>query len=137
MASKRRQSKTPNLEGLLGPLETSVMEFLWTRQSATVTELTELVNADRVAPLSYKTILTVCTRLNEKGVVDHQQEGRAFRYRPTMTRSEFVSDQATKAAGKMIDQFGELALSSFVDQVAGSAKQLKALQDLLDEASDS
>jgi predicted transcriptional regulator len=112
------------------------MEILWSRGSSTVTELTDLVNDGRPIPLSYKTILTICTRLDEKGILDHEQVGRAFRYWPVLNRSDFVADQADKAADKMIDQFGELAISSFVDRVAANAKQLKALQDLLELKND-
>ncbi len=69
--------------------------------------------------------------LSEKGVLDHEKEGRAFRYHPTMTQSEFVAAQASKASDALLSRFGDVALSSFVDQVAVDPEQLAALRELL------
>jgi len=82
--------------------------------------------------LAYKTVLTICTRLSDKGILNHETEGRAFRYYPTMSKSEFISQQASKAAGALLSRFGDMALSTFVDQVAADPVQLDALRALLD-----
>ncbi len=107
------------------------MEIIWTRGTALVSEVEEVLNKRRTAPLAYKTVLTICTRLSEKGVLDHEKEGRAFRYYPTMTQTEFVAWQASKASDALLSRFGDVALSSFVDQVAADPEQLAALRDLL------
>ena len=123
----------PKLDDMLGPLEAEVMEIIWTRGNALVSEVEEVLNKRRAAPLAYKTVLTICTRLSEKGVLDHEKEGRAFRYYPTMTQTEFVAAQASKASDALLSRFGDVALSSFVDQVAADPEQLAALRDLLDK----
>jgi predicted transcriptional regulator len=116
---------------MLGPLEAEVMEIIWIRGTALVSEVEEVLNARRSAPLAYKTVLTICTRLSEKGLLDHEKEGRAFRYYPMMTEPEFVSAQASKATDALLSRFGDVALSSFVDQVAADPEQLMALRNLL------
>lgn len=107
------------------------MAIIWQQTTATVSEVEEVLNQRRDAPLAYKTVLTICTRLSDKGLLDHEKEGRAFRYRPTMTQSEFVSEQASKATDALLSRFGDVALSSFVDQVAADPDQLVALRNLL------
>jgi predicted transcriptional regulator len=116
---------------MLGPLEAEVMEIIWRRGTALVSEVEEVLNSRRKVPLAYKTVLTICTRLSEKGLLGHEKEGRAFRYFPTMTESDFVSAQASKATDALLNRFGDVALSSFVDQVAADPEQLAALRDLL------
>jgi predicted transcriptional regulator len=130
-ARKRRRAGSPKLDELLGPLEAEVMAIIWQQTTATVSEVEEVLNQRRDAPLAYKTVLTICTRLSDKGLLDHEKEGRAFRYRPTMTQSEFVSEQASKATDALLSRFGDVALSSFVDQVAADPDQLVALRNLL------
>jgi predicted transcriptional regulator len=76
-------------------------------------------------------VLTICTRLSDKGLLGHEKEGRAFRYHPLKTESEFVSDQASKATGALLNRFGDVALATFVDQVAANPDQLDALRSLL------
>jgi predicted transcriptional regulator len=91
----------------------------------------EILNSRRSEPLAYKTVLTICTRLSDKGILTHEKEGRAFRYGPTMTEAEFVADQASKAADTMLNRFGDVALATFVDKVATDPEQLAALRSLL------
>jgi predicted transcriptional regulator len=131
---KKTKTKTPRLDELLGPLEAEVMEIIWTRGASLVSEVEAILNSRRPVPLAYKTVLTICTRLSEKELLAHQKEGRAFRYSPSMTRSEFVAQQATKATNSLLNRFGDAALASFVNQVAADPAQLAALRDLLDES---
>jgi predicted transcriptional regulator len=121
---------------MLGPLEAEVMEIIWARGAALVSEVEEVLNKRRETPLAYKTVLTICTRLSDKGILSHEKEGRAFRYYPTMTESEFISAQASKATGALLSRFGDVALSTFVDQVAADPAQLTALRKLLASADD-
>jgi predicted transcriptional regulator len=137
MSAKRRRKPTvPKLDELLGPLEAEVMEIIWHLDSALVSEVEEVLNGRRSVPLAYKTVLTICTRLSDKGILNHEKEGRAFRYYPTMSESEFIEDQASKATGALLSRFGDVALSTFVDQVAADPAQLDALRNLLDPVDD-
>jgi predicted transcriptional regulator len=135
-AKRRRKPTVPKLDELLGPLEAEVMEIIWHLDSALVSEVEEVLNGRRSVPLAYKTVLTICTRLSDKGILDHEKEGRAFRYYPTMSQSEFIAEQASKATGALLSRFGDVALSTFVDQVAADPAQLDALRSLLDMGDD-
>jgi predicted transcriptional regulator len=128
---RRRKPQVAKLDEMLGPLEAEVMKIIWGRGTALVSEVEAVLNTRRANPLAYKTVLTICTRLSEKGVLSHEKEGRAFRYFPTMTESEFVAAQASKATDALLSRFGDVALSSFVDQVAADPEQLVALRALL------
>ena len=111
---------------MLGPLEAEVMKIIWVRGTALVSEIEEILNRRRSVPLAYKTVLTICTRLGQKGVLSHDKEGRAFRFYPTVTESEFVAVQAAKATAVLLSRFGDVVLSTFVDQVAADPDQLAA-----------
>jgi len=69
----------------LGTLEAAVMDVLWTAEgSLTVREV-----LDRMPPqreLAYTTVMTVLSNLHRKAMVERQPAGRAYSYRPTMTR---------------------------------------------------
>jgi predicted transcriptional regulator len=127
----RRGNKPAKINEMLGPLEAEVMQIIWVRGPSLVSEIETILNDRRSNPLAYKTVLTICTRLSDKGILDHEKEGRAFRYGPTMTEAEFVVAQSTKAADVMLKRFGDVALSTFVNQVSADPEQLAALRDLL------
>lgn len=129
--SRVGKSKSPRIEEMLGPLEAEVMKIIWFRGPALVSEVEEILNRRRSVPLAYKTVLTICTRLGEKGILGHDKEGRAFRFHPTMTESEFVAVQASKATAALLSRFGDVALTTFVDQVVADPDKLAVLRRLL------
>jgi predicted transcriptional regulator len=89
------------------------------------------LNAGRQRQLSYKTILTILTRLEAKGWLSHERDGRAYRYSATVNERTLTELQARRAAEALLDKFGDLALSGFVDEVASDRERLARLEDLL------
>ncbi len=82
----------------LGPLENELLRLLWQRGDATVREL-----MDEGFAGAYTTIMTTLDRLHTKGLLLREQEGRAFRYRPAMTRAEFDGHHVRGAIAKLLD----------------------------------
>ena len=69
----------------LGKLEAAVMDILWSSGgSLTVREVLDRLPAQR--NLAYTTVMTVLSNLHRKGMVDREPAGRAYNYRPTLTR---------------------------------------------------
>jgi predicted transcriptional regulator len=118
---------------MLGPLEAEVMGIFWVREGGLVSDVEEILNRRRTDPLAYKTVLTICTRLSDKGLLSHEKVGKAFRYYPIKSEAEFVAEQAAKATDVLLDRFGDAALSSIVDQVSANPDQLEALRKLLED----
>ncbi|TFV91130.1 BlaI/MecI/CopY family transcriptional regulator [Blastococcus sp. CT_GayMR16] len=69
----------------LGTLEAAVMDVLWSADGPlTVRGVLDRMPAKR--NLAYTTVMTVLTNLHRKGMADREPAGRAFSYRPTLTR---------------------------------------------------
>ncbi len=64
----------------LGELEAAVMQVCWDRGEATVHDVKDALEPGR--PLAYTTVMTVMTRLMEKGMLIRHKEGRAYVYTP-------------------------------------------------------
>ncbi len=70
----------------LSELQLAVMRVLWTRGQATVAEVHEaLLEARGLAPT---TIATTLKRLEARGIVGHEAEGRVYLYRPLVGESD-------------------------------------------------
>lgn len=110
----------------LGPLEQRLLEALWARRSATVRELVE----DGCQDLAYTTVMTTLDRLFKKNLLNREAEGRAFRYRPSVTREELHRDAAGEAFRQLLEASpaSSLPLSYLVEIVTGGDSQL--LDDL-------
>jgi BlaI family penicillinase repressor len=69
----------------LGELQQAVLEVVWTVGEATVNQVNGKLSRRKLA---YTTILSVMQKLDKAGWLTHREEGRAYVYRPTMTRAE-------------------------------------------------
>ena len=90
-------SKT-RLKGM-GEVEQLVMDYIWTHGPSSSEACREGLAASR--PMKDSTIRTVLRRLEEKGYLTHQTEGRTFIYRASDARQN-VAVRAVKA---IIDRF--------------------------------
>ena len=83
----------------VGPLENAVMHVLWERGTATAEDVRQALEKKR--KLKESTVRTLLRRLEEKGFLTHDVEGRTFIYRPLVARQNV----ATQAVRGIIDRF--------------------------------
>lgn len=123
----------PRLDGLLGDLERRVMDAVWARGQASVREVHDDL-AGRDGP-AYTTVMTVMSRLADKGILTRDTRWRAFLYRPAQPSSaSFARRQARLRVRALLDQLGDLAIAGIVDELGeGSAEEREALAELVDE----
>jgi predicted transcriptional regulator len=76
----------PRKSTTLTEAELRLMKILWRRGESAVTDLVAGLPTDE--PLAYNSVLTTIRILEQKGYVDHRQEGRAFVYRPCVAEDE-------------------------------------------------
>ncbi len=98
----------------MGELEQAVMQTLWAlddEQWATVREVHASL-ADR--KLAYTTVMTVMDRLARKEYVEQQREGRAYRYRPRVSRAGLTAELMRETLSDVAAEERGSALVSFV-----------------------
>jgi predicted transcriptional regulator len=110
-AMKRRNQ----LDGLLGPLESEVMEAVWELGETAVRDVHERLGPTR--GLAYTTIMTTMTRLASKGLLIRDTTGLAHRYRPAVTREEYARSTVASVVDWLVAKFPEPAMSYFVEVV--------------------
>src|SRR5205823_1990329 len=114
--------------GLLGPLESEVMEVLWTAQEPlSVRTVLHRLNQGRRPALAYTTVMTVMARLAEKDVLRRAKDGRGYVYEAAVT------DEAGIAVRDVIRDFGDSALAHFVEEARSDPRLLKRLERLMRE----
>jgi predicted transcriptional regulator len=101
---------------MLGELESQVMEIVWARGEATVRDVHEAITRKR--SLAYTTIMTVMSRLAEKGVLRRHLADGAYVYRPAQPRAEFEARAASRVLKDALDTYGDATIASFLDLIA-------------------
>lgn len=118
---------------LLGALEARVMEVVWAAaRPVTVREVLTRLNAGRDPGLAYTTVMTVMTRLVEKGVLARTLVGNAHAYRAAQDRDGFLRRSSERIVEELVADFGEVAIASFVEAIERvDPERLRALRRLL------
>lgn len=116
------------MEIMLYDRELEVMQVLWERGSATVAEVRKQLTDD----MAYTTVLTVLRRLEEKGFVDHQEEGKAHRYRPLIDPGKVRASALERLTRKFFAGSRELLLTHLVAHERLSQREIQRLRELLD-----
>lgn len=88
----------------LGPLEFALLRILWKRSPATSGEVLEEYNRRSTRkPLAYTTVMTLLTRLAEKGVVRVDRERQPFRFSPKIGREALLKQRVREFVDVFFD----------------------------------
>lgn len=121
----RRKSAT------LTEAEQKLMEVLWEKGEATVAEVVDAVKT-RPTP-AYNTVLTTLRILEQKGYLQHTQEGRAFRYWPVVDRRAASQSAVRNLLSRFFDDSPELLVLNLMEQERIDIRELKRLRKLIEE----
>ena len=105
----------------LTPLELEIMQVLWETGPCTVSEVQPKLKAQ----LAYTTVQTMLNVLLRKNKVKRVQEGRAFRYRPTVSRERANGSALHDMVKRMFGGSSEALLMAMVDARQISAEELE------------
>jgi predicted transcriptional regulator len=107
----------------MGALETEVLEVLWAADGPrTPAEVLAATEAD----LAYTTVMTILTRLWQKGLADRVKQGRAYAYTATVSEADLVAARMQDQLSRSSDRVA--TMSRFVDGLdPDEAAALRAL----------
>lgn len=95
---ERMTAQTKRPKGL-GEIEQLVMDYVWAHGPCSAETSREALAASR--PMKESTVRTILRRLEEKGFVTHEIEGRTYIYRALQARQNV----AVRAVKNIIDRF--------------------------------
>ncbi len=109
--------------------EHAVMEVLWRESPLGAAEVAERVDPSR--GWSDRTVKTMLSRLLAKGVLAHEEEGRRYLYRPTVSRDDFIASES----GRLLDRMFGGRLTPLVAHLAErdrlTSKDIEEIEALL------
>ncbi len=97
--------------------------------AATVRQVHDALSGSR--EIAYTTVMTVLDRLAKKGAVEQLRDGRAYLYRPAVTRDELTAELMHEALGTVDGADRASALVRFID--TASPDDAAALRTALSE----
>lgn len=112
--------------------ELAVLEVLWAHGRLKVAALRELLNrSDR--DWAYNTVQTLLTRLQEKGYVACEKEGRAHVFSATVTQDMFLGGRLDELAERLCRGSRTPLMLALVKNQQLSKTDIDELRQMLDE----
>ena len=116
----------------LGDLQHAIMAVLWEHGEATVAQVHEALRAER--GLAPTTIATMLRKMEERRLVQHREQGRAFLYSALVQ----AGDVGSSLGHRMVEQVFEVDLADAVSHLLRTRDvrrdELDALEKLIREA---
>lgn len=116
---------------VLGALEATIMGVVWDAAGpVTIRDVTSRLQRRR--PWAFNTVMTVMNRLVDKGLLARTGVKGSHAYRAAVSRDAFAQSVTRHVATGLIREFGELAVTQFVEAAAREdAAALARLEDAL------
>lgn len=111
-----------------GELEATVMDEVWERDPVAGMTVRDIFDAlSEAREIAYTTVMSTMDNLHTKGWLSRQREGRAYRYRPILTREQHTARLMREAltGGGHTD----MVLNYFVQQM--DADESESLREAL------
>jgi predicted transcriptional regulator len=122
----------PKKSNTLTEAELRLMKILWRRGESAVNDLVAAMPEGEA--LAYNSVLTTVRILEQKGYVEHRQEGRAFIYRPSVAETEASRSEVRHVLGRFFGNSRERLLLSLLGDEEVSPEELQRLKNLIRNA---
>ena len=119
----------PKKSNTLTEAELRLMKILWRRGESAVNDLVAAMPDGET--LAYNSVLTTIRILEQKGYVEHRQEGRAFVYRPCVAEQEASRSEVRHLMGRFFGNSRERLLLSLLGDEEISPAELQRLKDAI------
>ena len=128
MAARRKHS----LADVLGPLESEIMDVVWSQDEVTVRDVHRSLAG--VRPIAYTTVMTTLGRLADKGLLNRIEDQPAHRYSARVSREQYARSTVKSVVDWLIGHFPDPAVAYFLDRVEkGDEEVIDRLRDAIDE----
>jgi predicted transcriptional regulator len=108
------------------------MKILWRRGESAVNDLVAALPEGEA--LAYNSVLTTIRILEQKGYVEHRQEGRAFVYRPCIAEQEASRSEVRHMLSRFFGDSREQLVLSLLGDEEISAEEIVRLKDVIRKA---
>jgi BlaI family transcriptional regulator, penicillinase repressor len=110
--------------------ELQIMKVVWDRGAASVKEVCDAISRRKAT--AYTTILTLMGILEEKGALAHTRSGRAYIYKPLLTRHQATQNQVHDVLTRFFDGSPEKMIETVIENEVTKPEQLGTVRNLLE-----
>ena len=110
--------------------ELQIMKVVWEQGAATVKDVCRVMSKRKAT--AYTTVLTLMGILEEKGVLVHAKTGRAYVYRPVLSRRQATRNQIQDILKRFFDGSAEKLIENVLEDEMGIPELSGTVRQLLE-----
>lgn len=114
----------------LGDLQFRIMKVLWDSGPASVAEVRTRLGAEALA---YTTVATMLRKMEDRGLVRHDEQQRRFIYRAAVSEDEVTRSMADDLVGRLFQGSLASAVSHLLETREVSRQELAQLERLIQQ----
>ena len=109
-----------------------IMEIVWQRGEVTVSEVRDALSDRR--DLARNTVQTMIVRLEEKGWLQHREEGRTYVYSANRPRTASLGARVALMVDRLFAGSPEEMVTAFIEYRGLSPEEAQRIRDMIDDA---
>ncbi len=114
---------------VLSDLQITLMRVLWQRQTATTAQVVQDMRATR--PIAHTTVATLLTRLEKRGLVAAERQGRELKYSALVSESAVRQSMVSSMLSNLFDGQASALLSHLLKRDQIQPADLERMRELL------
>ncbi|WP_195270554.1 BlaI/MecI/CopY family transcriptional regulator [Eubacterium sp. 1001713B170207_170306_E7] len=111
--------------------EFEVMQVIWDNAPINTNEIVSLLKD--TSGWSPKTIQTMLIRLEKKGAITHEKDGRVYVYSPIIPKEDYISHESRAFLNKFFNGALDQMVVSYLSQNDLSPEDIASLRSILDQ----
>jgi predicted transcriptional regulator len=115
---------------LLTRRELQIMNVIWEEGAATVKQVCDAVSKRK--PTAYTTILTFMSILEQKGALVHTKSGRAYVYKPLLSREQATQNHVRDVIMRFFDGCPEKLIADIMENDAKATESFRTPKESLE-----
>ena len=126
MAKKRRE--LPELT----PAQGEIMEIVWGRVEVSASEVRQVLSTTR--KVARNTVRTLLERMEEKGWINHREDGRTFLYSAARPRQATIGQKVQEIVETVCGGSPEALVTALLDYRGLNSGELERIRQMLAQA---
>ena len=111
--------------------EFEVMKAIWDNEPISTNDIADLVAKKN--NWNVRTVHTLISRLDKKGVICHKKEGRVFVYSSLVKKDEYINRESKSFIKKFYDGTANKMVMNFIKNDMLSDEEIQELKNLLNK----
>lgn len=124
------------IENVLGPLGAAVMRAAYDQGEVSVSTILPRLREMQGRASAYTTVMTILSRLHDRGLLVRRKVGRQYVYRPSADETTTIERLSEQAVDDVLAKYGTAAIRQFAERMAELDADLRAQLLALAESTD-